>query len=152
MQPSGPQTLVITECAWVPVGYEACALLDTPQKWIGSSVALGYDVAVLPSREEALMLRVCRCSIEVVSNALSVYLAGCAVLERDHKTKEDREKFWNYYTHGLSMSRTQLHPQKRRPRLPPAGCAGKSHAHTFISSATTVDGLMCGLPCCSAHT
>mmetsp|Transcript_28685 Transcript_28685/g.66148 ORF Transcript_28685/g.66148 Transcript_28685/m.66148 type:complete len:742 (-) Transcript_28685:111-2336(-) len=93
----------------------ACALLDTPQKWIGSSVALGYDVAVLPSREEVTTLGAHGfVRVNIFDWGRSELNCPGEHTERDHKTKEDREKFWNYYTHGLSMlcwevARTYFH-------------------------------------------
>mmetsp|Transcript_43211 Transcript_43211/g.78612 ORF Transcript_43211/g.78612 Transcript_43211/m.78612 type:complete len:743 (-) Transcript_43211:115-2343(-) len=93
----------------------ACALLDTPQKWIGSSVALGFDVATLPSREEVKTLGGHGfVRVNIFDWGRSELNCPGEHSERDKKAKEDREKFWDYYQHGVSMlcwevARTYFH-------------------------------------------
>lgn len=80
----------------------ACHNVLVPQKWIGSSVALGFDDAFLPLRgaaEETIRSKVVvqifdwgRSELNTVENHASL----------SAKQKADRETFWAYYVGGIN--------------------------------------------------
>mmetsp|Transcript_25677 Transcript_25677/g.59853 ORF Transcript_25677/g.59853 Transcript_25677/m.59853 type:complete len:769 (-) Transcript_25677:67-2373(-) len=93
----------------------ACYLLDTPQKWIGSSVAVAFDVSRMPSREEVMRNGVRGfIRMNIFDWGRSELNGPSHHVARDKKEQADREKFWGYYKHGVSMlcwevARTYFH-------------------------------------------
>jgi len=79
----------------------ACRAVPVPQKWVGSSVAVGFDAAALPPRslaEEEVRRRV----------VVKIFDWGRSELntpERHRRLsdaeKKDRATFWRYYTGGV---------------------------------------------------
>jgi len=79
----------------------ACRLAPAPQKWIGSSVALGYDAGRLPprsSREDEVNDRV---RVQIFDWGRS----ELNTLERQSnlspEQQADRKQFWHYYVGGI---------------------------------------------------
>ena len=92
----------------------ACNKVTVPQKWVGSSVALGYDCGTLPPRskgEEAIRS-------QVLVNIFDWGRSELNTIEKmQHMTakeQQDRREFWNYYKGGMERlawvaARTYLH-------------------------------------------
>uniref|UniRef100_A0A7S2A4M6 C2 domain-containing protein n=1 Tax=Trieres chinensis TaxID=1514140 RepID=A0A7S2A4M6_TRICV len=80
----------------------ACHGAPFPQKWIGSSIALGYDAGTLPRRspssEEALRASVLCHVFDWGRSELNTHETYDAMTEVE---KEDRKKFWGYYCSGV---------------------------------------------------
>jgi len=79
----------------------ACRHCPVPQKWIGSSVALGFDCGELPSRskKEARIRSEVRVSIfDWGRSELNTLRRHAALSEND---RLDRAKFWSYYCGGI---------------------------------------------------
>ena len=81
----------------------ACHSVKVPQKWIGSSVALGYDAGTLPIRSpdsEVTLRSSVLCKIfdwgRSELNTVKRYE------DMDENMKLDRQKFWKYYTDGIN--------------------------------------------------
>lgn len=78
-----------------------CQNVSVPQKWVGSSVALGYDCGALPPRS--------RSAEEIKSSVIvNIFDWGRSELntleKKQHQTAEeqqDRAKFWGYYKGGV---------------------------------------------------
>jgi len=79
----------------------ACRLVPVPQKWIGSSVALGFDCGGLPSRQQPE---------QAVREAVKVHIfdwgrSELNTLEKhmamSESEKKDRAQFWGYYKGGI---------------------------------------------------
>jgi len=81
----------------------ACYMASVPQKWIGSSVALGYEAGHLPERGGM------NAEEEIRSNVLvNIFDWGRSELNTieafnnmNEKEKGDRKKFWKLYTNGI---------------------------------------------------
>jgi len=92
----------------------ACRQCPVPQKWIGSSVALGFDCGELPTRAqgEAKVRRDVRVNIfDWGRSELNTIKRHAAMSEAD---RQDRAKFWSYYCGGIDrlaweVSRAYLH-------------------------------------------
>jgi len=79
----------------------ACRLTPVPQKWVGSSIALGFDAGAAPPRslpEDELRQHVRvsifdwgRSELNTLSNHLSLSEAK----------RRDRDEFWGYYVGGV---------------------------------------------------
>lgn len=78
-----------------------CARVKVPQKWIGSSVALGFDSGLVPSRSEAeqqLRGTVSVCIFDWGRSELNTAANHAKLSAAD---QEDRSKFWQYYKGGI---------------------------------------------------
>ncbi|CAB9505109.1 expressed unknown protein [Seminavis robusta] len=80
----------------------ACHHVQVPQKWIGSSVALGYDAGLLPKRspeaEEAICSKV---FVYLFDWGRSELLTCSKYHNLTPSEKADRQKFWTYYKAGI---------------------------------------------------
>lgn len=82
----------------------ACHNVPAPQKWIGSSVALGYDVGMLPSRSSdddyADARKKVICAVfdwgRSELNTIQTYE------KMTDEMKRDRNKYWRFYTVGVN--------------------------------------------------
>jgi len=92
----------------------ACNKVTVPQKWVGSSVALGYDSGTLPprSKDEAAIRST------VLVNIFDWGRSELNTIEKMQtmpaKEQQDRQEFWNYYKGGMERlawvaARTYLH-------------------------------------------
>lgn len=79
----------------------ACRRVDVPQKWLGSSVALGFDAGSLPSRTD---------SMEKIRERAKVYVFDWGRSELNslehHKQltdadQADRREYWNLYCNSI---------------------------------------------------
>jgi hypothetical protein len=79
----------------------ACRQVDVPQKWLGSSVALGFDAGILPSRSE---------SREKLREKAKVYVFdwGRSELNSQEHHKQlsdadqaDRQEYWKLYCNSI---------------------------------------------------
>jgi len=78
-----------------------CRRAPVPQKWIGSSIAIGFDAGRLPSRStsEEDLRRTLRFNIfDWGRSELNTVEKHIALSETD---REDRAKFWRFYTGGI---------------------------------------------------
>lgn len=91
----------------------ACRIVPVPQKWVGSSVALGFDCARVFSRHEE---RECRRNVCV--NIFDWGRSELNTAERHStlqvKEQSDRTEFWRYYMGGIDRlsweaARSYLH-------------------------------------------
>ncbi|CAE7274853.1 ACTI [Symbiodinium natans] len=95
----------------------ACKQCPVPQKWIGSSVALGYDVGQLPTRENAEeQLR--------KQTIVSIFDWGRSELNTIQKhgalsdsAQADRAQYWSYYTGGIYRLGWEVFPPFIRKSL-----------------------------------
>ncbi|CAL1143378.1 unnamed protein product [Cladocopium goreaui] len=78
----------------------ACLKCPIPQKWIGSSVALGFDIGQMPKRGEEEMLR--------SKTIVSIFDWGRSELNTIEKNasmsaddQHDRRKYWRFYYGGI---------------------------------------------------
>lgn len=92
----------------------ACNKVTVPQKWVGSSVALGYDCGTLPprSKDESAIRS------QVLVNIFDWGRSELNTIEKmqhmSAKEQQDRQEFWNYYKGGMERlawvaARTYLH-------------------------------------------
>lgn len=79
----------------------ACRLLKVPQKWIGSSVALGFDAGRLYDRgiTEADLQKYLHCNI--FDWGRSELLTSDRFGKLSEEQQADREKYWGYYCSGI---------------------------------------------------
>jgi len=80
----------------------ACILSPVPHKWIGSSVALGFDAGGLPPRsrpEQEVRQKVLVRTFDWGRSELNT-LDGHMKLSAEEQT--DRAEFWKYYTGGIN--------------------------------------------------
>lgn len=80
----------------------ACCKAPVPQKWVGSSVALGYDAGYLPIRgagtEEEIRSGVLVNVFDWGRSELNTVEAYNAM---DEAGKADRRRFWKFYSDGI---------------------------------------------------
>jgi len=79
----------------------ACSQCPVPQKWIGSSVAIGFDCGKLPLRStpEADIRKTLRLHIfDWGRSELNTVLNNGTLSEKD---RQDRAEFWRYYVGGI---------------------------------------------------
>jgi len=78
-----------------------CRRVPVPQKWIGSSIAIGFDVGKLPPRstsEEDLRRTLRFNTFDWGRSELNTVEKHMALSETD---REDRAKFWRFYVGGV---------------------------------------------------
>jgi len=78
-----------------------CRHVPVPQKWIGSSVALGFDVGELPSRnggEDSVRKSVV---VNIFDWGRSEFNSYANHFSLSPAEQEDRVKFWTYYVGGI---------------------------------------------------
>jgi len=94
--------IVAAEIAIRLVGLaNACRLAPVPQKWIGSSVALGFDDQTLPSRgtpKEQIVSTVCVYIFDWGRSELNTLERHTALSAAE---QSDRKLFWKYYSGGI---------------------------------------------------
>jgi hypothetical protein len=77
----------------------ACHKLSIPQKWIGSSIALGYDAGGFSLTEEEIRA-------STVVNAFDWGRSELLTKEKfealSKKEQKDREQYWEYYKNGVA--------------------------------------------------
>jgi len=79
----------------------ACRMCEVPQKWIGSSVALGFDCATLPARSVDKAAFRNTVTVMIFDWGRSE-LNTCEKHERfSPEEQRDRTEFWRYYTGGI---------------------------------------------------
>ena len=82
----------------------ACHNVPVPQKWIGSSVALGYDSGILPSRstddDYADVRKKVICSVFDWGRSELNTIQNFEKMSDE--TKKDRNKYWKFYTVGIN--------------------------------------------------
>jgi len=93
----------------------SCRRSPVPQKWIGSSVALGFDCAELPPRtagtEDAVRRKTLVSIFDWGRSELNTLDRYMQLSEADQK---DRSEFWSYYVGGIDrlvweVSRAYVH-------------------------------------------
>ena len=81
----------------------SCHNVPVPQKWIGSSVALGFDAGELPARSDdddyTLSRKKVICAVFDWGRSELNTIQNFEKLSDE--TKKDRNKFWKYYTAGM---------------------------------------------------
>jgi len=80
----------------------ACHRSPVPQKWIGSSVALGFEVGPLPERasgESFVRKQVEACIFDWGRSELNTLQKHYALSEAERR---DRSKYWSYYVGGVT--------------------------------------------------
>jgi len=79
----------------------ACHTTTVPQKWLGSSIALGYDYGAFPTRSESNEQLV---RDNVIVNIFDWGRSECLTKEAYEGLtaveQEDRKKYWDFYMHG----------------------------------------------------
>lgn len=79
-----------------------CRKVPVPQKWIGSSVALGFDVGALPARSASTEEQVRRNTLVAIfdwgRSELNTLEKHILLSEADQM---DRSEFWAYYVGGM---------------------------------------------------
>lgn len=78
-----------------------CRLVPVPQKWIGSSVALGFDAGETPTRstpEETIRKSV---QVSIFDWGRSELLTVEKHATLTEKEQKDRSQFWGYYVGGI---------------------------------------------------
>jgi hypothetical protein len=79
----------------------ACRHITVPQKWVGSSVALGFDCGQLPSRARPVE----ETRKAVVVNIFDWGRSELNTIQKHHALSDleqhDRAKFWKYYVGGI---------------------------------------------------
>lgn len=83
----------------------ACHKVRVPQKWIGSSVALGYDAGLFPQRDDLLdeaedSIRQ-KVVVKVFDWGRSELLTQQAYEAMSSEKQTDRQRFWDNYIHGV---------------------------------------------------
>jgi len=79
-----------------------CHAVTIPQKWIGSSVALGYDIGTLPHRSVKADEQVRKMVIfNIFDWGRSELLTKDKYDKLKLKDKADRQKFWEGYMYGV---------------------------------------------------
>lgn len=79
---------------------KACRHVPVPQKWIGSSVALGFDCEKLPATEEEARDKVIVKIFDWGRSELNTISKHDKLSEKE---KQDRAKFWAYYVGGIDQ-------------------------------------------------
>jgi len=79
-----------------------CHNTTVPQKWLGSSVALGYDAEYFPVRSNSSEQKIrSNVIVSIFDWGKSELLTKEAFDKLSAAEKDDREKFWDYYMHGV---------------------------------------------------
>ena len=75
--------------------------VPVPQKWLGSSIALLFDAGELPERGAALEAAASAAGVYIFDWGRSELLSTEEFHALQDAEKEDRRKFWNYYSDGV---------------------------------------------------
>jgi C2 domain len=80
----------------------SCHCIEIPQKWIGSSVAIGLDVGLRPQRsvDAELYIR-SKVIVKIFDWGRSELLTRNEYRKLTKDEQEDRWRFWNYYRGGM---------------------------------------------------
>mmetsp|Transcript_27205 Transcript_27205/g.59123 ORF Transcript_27205/g.59123 Transcript_27205/m.59123 type:complete len:787 (-) Transcript_27205:116-2476(-) len=102
MSPSEHIELVLHEmaCRLLQLSL-ACRLTTVPQKWIGSSVALGYDCGTLPARTASEASVRSRVKVSIFDWGRSELNTLEKHLQLSESEQQDRSHFWGYYIEGI---------------------------------------------------
>merc|ERR1712182_85386 len=79
----------------------ACRKVAVPQKWVGSSVCLGFDCGHFPSRSTPELELRKQAKVHIFDwgrSELNTMAAHARLLKED---QEDRAKYWQYYLGGI---------------------------------------------------
>jgi len=92
----------------------ACNKVTVPQKWVGSSVALGYDCGTLPPRSKDEAAIRSQVLVNIFDWGRSELNTMAKLSSMSAKEQQDRQEFWNYYKGGMERlawvaARTYLH-------------------------------------------
>lgn len=92
----------------------ACQLVKVPQKWVGSSVALGYDSGLLPSRSKGEGAIRDTVLVNVFDWGRSELNTVAKEQHLSADEQQNRKKFWGYYKGGIEhlawvAAQTYLH-------------------------------------------
>eukprot|EP00927_Polykrikos_kofoidii_P000759 TRINITY_DN10290_c0_g1_i1.p1 TRINITY_DN10290_c0_g1~~TRINITY_DN10290_c0_g1_i1.p1 ORF type:complete len:782 (-),score=113.37 TRINITY_DN10290_c0_g1_i1:48-2393(-) len=92
----------------------ACRQSPVPQKWIGSSVALGFDVGTLPQRSAPLPTLLQSVKVHIFDWGRSELNTLAHHHEMSDKDLRDRAEYWGYYRGGIDrlsweVARTYRH-------------------------------------------
>eukprot|EP00928_Gymnodinium_smaydae_P029449 TRINITY_DN22179_c0_g8_i1.p1 TRINITY_DN22179_c0_g8~~TRINITY_DN22179_c0_g8_i1.p1 ORF type:complete len:843 (+),score=169.79 TRINITY_DN22179_c0_g8_i1:425-2953(+) len=79
----------------------ACRLSPAPQKWIGSSVALGFDCGSLPPRAESESAVRDRVIVSIFDWGRSELNTLESHMSLSDDEQRDRDLFWQYYRGGI---------------------------------------------------
>jgi hypothetical protein len=80
----------------------ACWQVKIPQKWIGSSLAIGFDAGEIPQRSETEASIRDSSIVRIFDWGRSELNNSTQMEELTKKEVEDREFFWNEYKSGIS--------------------------------------------------
>ena len=75
--------------------------IPCPQKWLGSSIALVYDVGALPKRGTDLETKVQHANVYIFDWGRSELLSKEGFDALSDAEKQDRTKFWKFYCDGV---------------------------------------------------
>uniref|UniRef100_A0A7S4L090 C2 domain-containing protein n=1 Tax=Guillardia theta TaxID=55529 RepID=A0A7S4L090_GUITH len=75
--------------------------VPVPQKWIGSSVALGFDVFQLPTRDESGLREMIKVIVNIFDWGRSELLQESEFNALSQKDQQDRREFWSHYKAGI---------------------------------------------------
>eukprot|EP00918_Siedleckia_nematoides_P054950 GHVU01119957.1.p1 GENE.GHVU01119957.1~~GHVU01119957.1.p1 ORF type:complete len:462 (+),score=108.01 GHVU01119957.1:98-1387(+) len=75
--------------------------VPVPQKWLGSSIALLFDAGKAPERGTALEAAASEAGVYIFDWGRSELLGTEEYNALQDAEKEDRRKFWNYYSDGV---------------------------------------------------
>ena len=75
--------------------------VPVPQKWLGSSIALLFDAGKTPERGAALEAAASEAGVYIFDWGRSELLGTEEYNALQDAEKEDRRKFWNYYSDGV---------------------------------------------------
>eukprot|EP00413_Alexandrium_margalefii_P004746 CAMPEP_0204517936 /NCGR_PEP_ID=MMETSP0661-20131031/3934_1 /ASSEMBLY_ACC=CAM_ASM_000606 /TAXON_ID=109239 /ORGANISM="Alexandrium margalefi, Strain AMGDE01CS-322" /LENGTH=769 /DNA_ID=CAMNT_0051523355 /DNA_START=15 /DNA_END=2325 /DNA_ORIENTATION=- len=78
-----------------------CRLVITPQKWIGSSVALGFDCGCLPPRSQPEQQVREAVRVHIFDWGRSEFNTLEKHMAMSEKEQADRAQFWGYYKGGI---------------------------------------------------
>ena len=92
----------------------ACNKVTVPQKWVGSSVALGYDCGTLPPRSKDESTIRSQLLVNIFDWGRSELNTVEKMQHMSAKEQQDRQEFWQYYKGGMERlawvaARTYLH-------------------------------------------
>lgn len=80
-----------------------CHKVSVPQKWIGSSVALGFDCGRLPARTESVKDLQSKVIVRIFDWGRSELNTIEKDSNRTEKEQADRRKFWENYCGGIDV-------------------------------------------------
>lgn len=81
----------------------ACRMAPVPQKWIGSSVALGFDCGLLPARSIAPKEVQASVIVHIFDWGRSELNTVDKHVELPPEEQQDRALFWKYYVGGIDQ-------------------------------------------------